>query len=249
MVSSRHECRMDQAAEGLSAPGIHRRGCAAHARQRECIARRRAGRADRGGTRRDGGEERMRMTRSERRSIDRCSRRRRAGRLCTSASRAAPFSFAEDILVEPDLAIISRRSLTKSRRALSVRRAEDVLLVVEIAVSSLAYDRDVKAQLYAQHGVAEFWLIDANERTTWVHTGPIRRQLAVDREAWPGGDIDDAGAAGPCRSSLASSTDYSAASLACPSRRLSDFTSSSAASAITVPGGKIASAPAFFSAS
>ena len=47
-----------------------------------------------------------------------------------------------------------------------------MLLVVEIAVSSLAYDRDVKAQLYAQHGIPEYWLIDANERTTWVHKGP-----------------------------------------------------------------------------
>ena len=38
---------------------------------------------------------------------------------------------------------------------------------------------------------------------------------------------------------------YSAASLACPSRLFSVISSFSAASAITVPGGKIASAPAF----
>src|SRR6266516_2088338 len=38
--------------------------------------------------------------------------------------------------------------------------------------------------------------------------------------------------------------DHSAASRSCPSWRLSFFTSSTAASAITVPGGKIASAPA-----
>ena len=42
---------------------------------------------------------------------------------------------------------------------------------------------------------------------------------------------------------------YSAASLLCPSRALSLWISSSAASAITVPGGKIASAPALYSAS
>ena len=45
------------------------------------------------------------------------------------------------------------------------------------------------------------------------------------------------------------STVYSAASLECPRRTLSLRTSSSAASAITVPGGKIASAPALVSAS
>ena len=43
--------------------------------------------------------------------------------------------------------------------------------------------------------------------------------------------------------------DHSAAAFECPSRLLSDFSKSSAASAITVPGGKIASAPAFLSAS
>ena len=43
--------------------------------------------------------------------------------------------------------------------------------------------------------------------------------------------------------------DYSAAALLCPSRRLSVASSFSAASAITVPGGKIASAPADLSAS
>src|SRR3974390_354776 len=42
---------------------------------------------------------------------------------------------------------------------------------------------------------------------------------------------------------------YSAASCSWPRRRLSDCSSFSAASAITVPGGKIASAPAFFSVS
>jgi Uma2 family endonuclease len=39
-------------------------------------------------------------------------------------------------------------------------------------VSSLNYDRDMKARLYARHGIREFLVIDANERITWVHTGP-----------------------------------------------------------------------------
>jgi Uma2 family endonuclease len=39
-------------------------------------------------------------------------------------------------------------------------------------VTSLAYDRGLKARLYARHGVREFWVVEANERITWVHTGP-----------------------------------------------------------------------------
>jgi Uma2 family endonuclease len=43
--------------------------------------------------------------------------------------------------------------------------------VIEVAASSLAYDKGLKARLYARHRVRELWVVDANERTTWVHTG------------------------------------------------------------------------------
>ena len=46
------------------------------------------------------------------------------------------------------------------------------LLIVEVAQSSLGYDRGRKAALYASFGVQEFWVVDANERIAWVHTGP-----------------------------------------------------------------------------
>ena len=38
--------------------------------------------------------------------------------------------------------------------------------------TSLAYDKTLKAPLYARHRVGEYWVIDANERVTWVHTEP-----------------------------------------------------------------------------
>jgi Uma2 family endonuclease len=47
-----------------------------------------------------------------------------------------------------------------------------VRLLIEVAASTRAYDRGVKARLYARYGVREYWVIDANERITWVHTGP-----------------------------------------------------------------------------
>jgi Uma2 family endonuclease len=79
---------------------------------------------------------------------------------------------AEDILVEPDLAIIAKSVYKAEPRSFAQPQGKDVLLLIEIAVSSLAYDRKVKAQLYAKHGIREYWLIDALERTAWVHTGP-----------------------------------------------------------------------------
>ena len=53
-------------------------------------------------------------------------------------------------------------------------RPEAVLLLIEVASSSMQYDRGVKARLYGRHGIREFWVIDAKRRITWVHTGPSR---------------------------------------------------------------------------
>jgi Uma2 family endonuclease len=36
----------------------------------------------------------------------------------------------------------------------------DVLLIVEVAESSLRYGREIKIRLYAKHGIPEVWLID-----------------------------------------------------------------------------------------
>jgi Uma2 family endonuclease len=117
----------------------------------------------------------------------------------------ATIQLARDILLEPDLAIISRSVYKADPRSFAQPQAKDVLLLIEVAVSSLAYDRKVKARLYARHGIREFWVIDANERITWVHTGPagegwssiVERgpQETLTTEALPGfsirlGDID-----------------------------------------------------------
>ena len=50
--------------------------------------------------------------------------------------------------------------------------AVDTLLIVEVAESSLAYDRGVKVPLYARHGIAEVWVIDAATRTTYRFREP-----------------------------------------------------------------------------
>ena len=40
----------------------------------------------------------------------------------------------------------------------------DILLIIEVAESSLHYDREVKARIYAQSGVREYWLTSADCR-------------------------------------------------------------------------------------
>jgi Uma2 family endonuclease len=48
--------------------------------------------------------------------------------------------------------------------------SEDVLLLVEVADSSLNWDRTVKAGLYAETGIAEYWLLDVRGDALIVHS-------------------------------------------------------------------------------
>jgi Uma2 family endonuclease len=80
--------------------------------------------------------------------------------------------FNDVTILEPDLAVFKRSSLVKSDANFSHVATGELLLAIEVAASSLAYDRGPKARLYARHRVQEFWVVDANERITWIHTGP-----------------------------------------------------------------------------
>lgn len=48
-------------------------------------------------------------------------------------------------------------------------RGYDVLLAIEVADSSLSYDRGRKIGLYAAYGIAEVWVVDVKTLTTRVH--------------------------------------------------------------------------------
>ena len=64
-----------------------------------------------------------------------------------------------------------RRHLSASKRHRGLS-ANNVLLVVEIADSSLRYDIGRKAALYASFGIRELWVIDAVRLTTRVFREP-----------------------------------------------------------------------------
>ena len=64
-------------------------------------------------------------------------------------------------LPEPDLVICARRS-DHYRSAKPTTR--EIRLVIEVAVSSLNYDREVKAPLYAASGIPEYWIVNLIDR-------------------------------------------------------------------------------------
>ena len=51
--------------------------------------------------------------------------------------------------------------------------ATDTLAVIEIADSSLDYDRTTKQQMYAQAGIPTYWIVNIPERTIEVYGSPL----------------------------------------------------------------------------
>ena len=72
---------------------------------------------------------------------------------------------------EPQPDIVLLRPRTDGYLAQHPRPA-DAVLVVEVADSSLAWDRDVKISIYGRVGVVESWLVDIEHRTVTVFREP-----------------------------------------------------------------------------
>lgn len=49
---------------------------------------------------------------------------------------------------------------------------EDILLIAEVADTSLSHDRNTKAPLYARAGIAEYWIVDLNGERIEVYREP-----------------------------------------------------------------------------
>lgn len=73
---------------------------------------------------------------------------------------------SDSTALDPDI------SLFRASDKLKKVDGKMLLLAIEVAQSSLAYDRGLKARLYARYGVPEYWVIDVKRRRTFVHTGP-----------------------------------------------------------------------------
>jgi Uma2 family endonuclease len=70
---------------------------------------------------------------------------------------------------QPDIAVVERRDdfYTSAHPT-----ADDVLLIIEIAGSSIHYDREQKLPLYARFSIPEVWLVDIPGRAIWVYREP-----------------------------------------------------------------------------
>jgi Uma2 family endonuclease len=89
-----------------------------------------------------------------------------------------PLRLADDSEPQPDLMLL--RPAGDRYRAAHPRPA-DVLLLIEVADATLAFDRESKLPLYARHGVSEVWIFDLNAERLEIYREPAesgyRRKL------------------------------------------------------------------------
>jgi Uma2 family endonuclease len=70
---------------------------------------------------------------------------------------------------QPDVALLRPRADAYAR---SNPTADDVLLLIEVADTSSAYDRQVKGPLYAESGISDYWIVNLREEQVVVYRDP-----------------------------------------------------------------------------
>ena len=94
-----------------------------------------------------------------------------------------PISISHDSEPQPDIVLLRPECLGRA----TVPGANDVLLVIEVADTTLARDRDIKIPLYAGHGIPEVWLFDVMGERATLYREPsaegYRRVLSAARDA------------------------------------------------------------------
>ncbi len=80
-----------------------------------------------------------------------------------------PIRLGEHDEPEPDLALVKDHP---DCYADALPTPPDIFLVVEVADTSLEYDRRTKLPLYARHGIIEVWLVDVTWDTLLVSRDP-----------------------------------------------------------------------------
>ncbi|WP_315791778.1 Uma2 family endonuclease [Fischerella sp. JS2] len=83
----------------------------------------------------------------------------------------APITIPPNSEPEPDFAILKNSS---DDYACAHSQPADVLLVIEVADSSLDYDQDVKKTLYAQAGITDYWIFNLGDNNLEYYSEPYQ---------------------------------------------------------------------------
>ena len=97
-----------------------------------------------------------------------------------------PLVILPDSEPQPDIVLLRYRE-DFYRPALP--QPPDVVLVVEVADTTVRYDRRVKAPLYAEPGVREYWIVNLEESAIEVYRDPRPTGYAQRDRVGPGGRL------------------------------------------------------------
>ncbi len=86
-----------------------------------------------------------------------------------------PVVLGEHDAPQPDLVLLRPRADAYPKHP----RAGDILLMIEVADTTVAYDRDIKMPLYARAGIPETWLVDLPADRIDVYRDPVGGQYAT----------------------------------------------------------------------
>lgn len=70
---------------------------------------------------------------------------------------------------EPDIAVVRLDPMEYGDRHPA---ASDILLIIEVADSTLLSDRQIKALIYAKAEIADYWILDVNRREVLIFREP-----------------------------------------------------------------------------
>ncbi len=97
-----------------------------------------------------------------------------------------PIVLNDDSEPEPDVAILKWK---KDKYFSSKPGVQDVYAIIEVASTSLVYDRRIKLPLYARAGVPEVWIVKVQERELEVYRSPKGEAYSESRVLKPSDKI------------------------------------------------------------
>jgi len=98
-----------------------------------------------------------------------------AARGCAQMRAQLPVRLNDISEPEPDFSLVKPRADFYKKKHPG---PADTFLIIEVSESSLRYDLQVKAPLYARHGIPEYWVIDLKGRQVRFFRSPESGQYA-----------------------------------------------------------------------
>ena len=86
----------------------------------------------------------------------------------SAVEQQMPLHVERGLEPEPDVMVLRGQSVDYP----DAPSPADVLLLVEVSYSTLEYDRNTKSRMYAENGIADYWIVNLRARTLEVYRQP-----------------------------------------------------------------------------